>query len=133
MLNKSTLIKVPKFYAVGLIAFAFEASILFLNSIYFAWDPVLVRLFSLPIASTITWKLNRSFTFKSTNPRKFSQYGSVLANNVISQSANYLIYVFLLSKLPTTLLPTEIIALFLAAVATSFYNFVVGNFIIFRR
>ena len=126
-------VKLSKFYVVGAIAFTFEALILTLNSAVFEAEPYIVRIFSLPVASVITWILNRKFTFHSKNPKKMSQYRLVLLNNGISQAANYLIFFSISGKIPAFLLSSEVTALLIAAACTSVYNFLIGNYFIFKH
>ena len=126
-------IKLSKFYVVGAIAFTFEALILTLNGAFFDAEPYIVRIFSLPAASVITWILNRKFTFRSKNPKKMSQYRLVLLNNGISQTANYLIFFIISGFVPAILFSSEVTALLIAAASTSMYNFLIGNYFIFRQ
>ena len=69
MLWRKRGVKLSRFYAVGAIAFMFEACLLALNSISLEAEPYIARLFSLPAASVITWILNRKFTFHSKTQR----------------------------------------------------------------
>ena len=126
-------VKLSKFYAVGGVAFTFEALVLTLNSVSLNVEPYIARLFSLPVASVIVWALNRKFTFQSKNPKRLSQYRLVLLNNGVSQAANYLIFLSILERVPAVLISNEITALLIAAVVTSMNNFLIGNYFIYRK
>ena len=57
----------------------------------------------------------------------------MLLNNGVSQAANYLLFVSILGWVPAVLVSNEITALLIAAACTSVYNFLIGNYLIYRK
>jgi putative flippase GtrA len=57
------------------------------------YSPLLARTFSFPLALTLTWALNRNWTFEAGRHRgRASQYGRYLAVQVAGFAINYAVF-----------------------------------------
>lgn len=86
----------PRFFVVGALGFCVDAGLLVLL-ISAGSGPYWGRLISFPAAVTVTWYLNRIWTFRGSataNPAK--EYTSYLGVQIVATLANFAIYSALL-------------------------------------
>ena len=116
------------FALVGAIGFGVNA--LILQTALLSMGPVAAQLIAFPFAITVTWWLNRRYTFTSTRPWR-AEWMLYIAGNFVGwlvTNGTYLalvLYSSVMCKLP-------IAALGIAAVAGLFFNFAASKWIIFR-
>ena len=90
-----------RFSAVGTIGFIIDAGFLQLLVSLAGLDPYISRLFSYLIAATLTWQLNRHFTFpKHTGVKPHHQWFYYLGANGVGGLLNYAVYALLIFKVP---------------------------------
>lgn len=82
-----------KFCVVGVIGFVADAGTLYLLMSMAGLDPFTGRMFSFLFAATVTWTLNRNYTFRSSVPApKTSQWARFVTANTIGGALNYGVY-----------------------------------------
>ncbi|MEO1136047.1 MAG: GtrA family protein [Pseudomonadota bacterium] len=101
-MSRKTAFQFLRFSATGAIGFGVDASILYLL-VASAADPYLSRILSFAAAVTITWIINRSWTFRSTeNTTNNNRYLRYLLVQLTAVSVNYAFYAAVLSLIPAT-------------------------------
>lgn len=93
------IIQFIKFGMVGTVGFAVDASVLHILLTQLSLDPYIGRLFSFGCAATVTWLLNRHFTF-SDSPRvaaagQWMRFVSVVG---FGGAVNYGVYAMLIAS-----------------------------------
>jgi putative flippase GtrA len=86
----------PRFIAIGALGFCVDAGLL---TLFIAADTGLysARLVSFPMAVTVTWYLNRIWTFREgATDRPTREYVSYVAVQVVAALASFLLYAALL-------------------------------------
>lgn len=92
-----TLHQFLSFSIVGIVGFIIDAGILQLLVTLGGLNPYISRLFSYLIAATLTWQLNRHYTFpKQTDVKPHHQWLHYLGANGIGGLLNYGIYALLI-------------------------------------
>ena len=84
------------FLAAGLIAFAVDAAVLELLTRGLGLHPLLARVPSVGLAMTVSWWINRTFTFKVSKPVSLSEYLRFAAVASGSNILNYAVFSALL-------------------------------------
>lgn len=124
----------PRFLVVGTIGFVVDASVLHLLVAYTPLDLYAGRVVSYLIAATMTWVLNRNFTFRAQSsspigaPRQWARYIGI---NAIGGVINWIVY-----SLGVTYFDVMREFLFLAVAAGSIvalvFNFYSNKYWVFR-
>ena len=65
---------------------------LFTAIVAFAPHPLVVRLITLTVATFVTWRLNRAFTFTRSNRAQHAEAMRYAAVTVLAQSTSYLVF-----------------------------------------
>jgi len=121
------------FWLVGLVGFAVDAAILYSLRLLFDTDLFIARFFSLAMAMTVSWYLNRKLTFAGQSSRSaFSEWVYYLAVNSIGGIINYSLFMWLVmnyDSLATYLMIPLAISSGIAAVV----NFLLSKYVIFRQ
>ncbi len=93
---KSTLLgQIARFAVVGSAGFAIDGGLLYVL-ISKGFDPYLARCMSFPPAVTVTWFLNRVWTFSARTGGARRQYARYLAVQVAGAVGNYAVYALIL-------------------------------------
>ena len=116
--------RVIKFAFTGGIGFVVDVGMLTLFTIAFGVNPYVARVFAILIAMTVTWMINRRFTFKThdkvTDARAMAaeggRYGLVA---VTAALVNYGVYAATLFVMPDVLVDNEDLSPPIAAVVGS--------------
>ena len=80
-----------RFIAVGCTGLAVDLS-LFTAIEIFAHHPLVVRLITLTVATVVTWRLNRAFTFARSHRPQHHEAMRYLAVTVLAQSTSYAVF-----------------------------------------
>lgn len=101
-MSRKTAFQFLRFGSTGAIGFSIDASILY-ALVALGFDAYLSRVISFSAAVTITWLINRSWTFRSTenteNNNRFLRY---LLVQMTAVSVNYAFYAAVLAFIPVT-------------------------------
>ncbi len=121
------------FWLIGLVGFAVDASVLYFLRIVFDADLFAARLFSLAAAMSVSWFLNRNFTFLGENDRgAFSEWLYYLSVNSVGAGINYFLFMYLAMS-NAYLKEYLIIPLAVASAFAFVVNFLLSKFLIFRH
>ena len=81
-----------KFALVGIIAFVVDAGIVQLLVSAAGMNPYLARVFSFLAAASLTWFLNRRYTFETKNQASSGEWAAYLGLMLVGGSVNYATY-----------------------------------------
>jgi putative flippase GtrA len=84
------------------------------------------------IAATVTWWLNRRFTFKTKATPSWREWGKYLLANLSGGIANYLVFVFA-TMFSRFIYHHAIIAIALGSLAGLVFNFIFSSLFVFTR
>ncbi len=131
--NPSLIRQALRFWLIGLAGFLVDAGILYLYRTVFDVDLFLARGCSLSIAMTVSWYLNRKWTFPSQNNRHaINEWLCYLAVNSAGAVVNYSLFIWLVmsnNNFSKHLLIPLAISSGLAAVV----SFVLSKYLVFRN
>ncbi|OOZ36950.1 hypothetical protein BOW51_04770 [Solemya velesiana gill symbiont] len=128
LLNSSFL----RFCYVGAAGFITDATILMLLVYQFGSSLVTARLISFSIALTVTWLLNRHFTFyEKKSPEEFNEWLRYAIINGIGGAINLGTYFFVIS-LELNLITHPFIALVISSAVALIFNYWGSRLIVFR-
>lgn len=120
----------PRFVFVGAVGFLVDAIVL--QSLFLlGYGPFLSRAFSVVVAITATWYLNRTVVFQ-TSTAKGPEYLRHLAAQSVGMLVNLIVYGGLLLALPV-LQEMPVIALIGGSLAAMLFNFFAAKFWTFRH
>jgi len=119
------------FIVVGSIGFIVDASVLtLLIDGHFA-DPVVARLISIPTAVTVTYFLNRLFTFAEQKSELLGQeYFRYVVVQALGALTNFSVYIAIL-KFPPTAAVHPVAALAVGSLFGLFVNFIGSRYFVF--
>lgn len=120
----------PRFVFVGAVGFLVDAVVL-QTLFLLGYGPFLSRAFSVVVAITATWYLNRTVVFQ-TSTAKGPEYLRHLAAQSVGMLVNLIVYGGLLLALPV-LQDMPIIALIGGSLAAMLFNFFAAKFWTFRH
>ena len=87
-----------RFGVAGSIGFAVDGGVMLLITAATGLSPLIARAFSFPLALSVTWAINRTWTFKTGRARaRLSQYQRYLAVQIAGFIVNYLIFAALVT------------------------------------
>lgn len=113
-MTRESAIQFLRFGATGAIGFSADAAALY-SLIMLGVDPYLARVFSFAFAVSITWTINRAWTFQKQNAKRLkNRLWRYLAVQILAVLFNYSIYASLL----TLFGPTPVNAVFALAIAS---------------
>lgn len=121
-----------RFSGVGVIGFVVDSSALYISLYLLKLDLYEGRVLSYFFAATVTWYLNRIFTFTSANaaaPTK--QWGRFLLTNGIGGFVNYGAYVLVIMLTPSTTL-TPLFSVAVGSLAGLGFNFTASRLFVFN-
>ena len=119
-----------KFIVVGGIGFLTEATVLSVLVSLFGVDPITARCVSFPTAVTVTWLLNRIFSFRSRNPRGRESARYFLVQT-IGAAINLSVFLVFTMTFPV-LYRHPVIPLAIGSIAALLFNFHFSNKFVFR-
>ena len=121
-----------KFCVVGTIGFVADAGSLYLFMSLANLDPYTGRIFSFLIAATVTWTLNRNYTFSGSVPApRTRQWASFVSANAVGGILNYGVYsVLILSG--GWFIEAPVLAVAVGSVAGLAFNFTVSRKFVFK-
>ena len=120
----------PRFVFVGTVGFLVDAVVL-QTLFLLGYGPFLSRAFSVVVAMTATWYLNRTVVFR-TSTAKGPEYLRHLAAQSVGMLVNLLVYGGLLLALPF-LQAMPVVALIGGSLAAMVFNFFAAKLWTFRR
>jgi putative flippase GtrA len=119
-----------RFGLVGTVGFIVDAGVLRLVVSFLGLNLYVGRVISFLVAATVTWALNRTFTFKHTGARGRQWLRFVLAN-AIGGFVNFGAYAALVSTLPFVH-AHPVIAVAAGSLAGMGFNFTLSKWLVFR-
>jgi putative flippase GtrA len=119
-----------RFGLVGTIGFLVDASVLRLVVAFLGLNLYVGRVVSFLVAATVTWALNRTYTFKHKGARGAQWVRFVLAN-AIGGFANFGVYAAMVSSLPFVH-AHPVIAVACGSLAGMCFNFFLSKWLVFR-
>lgn len=89
-----------RFAVVGTIGFAVDASVLTVAVSVTGMGPYLARVLSFGVAATVTWYLNRRYTFSTRRASSgaLSQWSRFVAVNALGACINFAVYAALIAS-----------------------------------
>lgn len=121
------------FTFVGGIGFMADASVLTLLVNGLNWGPYRARLCSFAVAVTLTWYLNRHWTFASqARNNKKIEYARYLTVQSIGALLNLGIYSICLETFPV-MVTYPVLALAIGSGIALFFNFYASRYFVFRQ
>lgn len=121
-----------RFAVVGGVGFCVEFLILSVLYRGMGWSPIRARLVSFSLAVTVTWVLNRCYTFPSASRSRSRglEYSSYLAVQGVGAAINFAIYSAILLSTGPAVVPPEA-ALVVAAAAALLWNYLASRRYVF--
>lgn len=120
-----------RFALAGIIGFFVDASALTL-ALSWGIDHYSGRAFSFLCAVTVTWYMNRIYTFSSQDPRLLHEWGRFVSANAIGGLMNYMTYAALVSS--TGLFATyPVAAVGAGSLAGMLWNFTLSHRLVFMK
>lgn len=121
-----------RFCIVGTIGFLTDFTVLYLLVNGMDVNPTIGRILSFLVAATVTWKLNRHFTFSKQGSGSLSEWLQYLVLTGFGGGINLLVY-----QLWITMTDTRTLNLFFAVAAGSavamVFNFAISKFAVFNH
>lgn len=134
--EESVMISSIGFFAIiGAIGFFVDAMVLKLFLLWIEDDPILGRGISFPIAATVTWLLNRRYTFIAENGNYTSLYREWLAYilvNSIGFGVNLIVFILAMYFIDLAKL-YPIVTLAFASFVAMFFNYLGSKYLVFER
>ncbi|MCB1865253.1 MAG: GtrA family protein [Chromatiales bacterium] len=121
-----------RFGAVGATGFLIEASLITLLVHGLGWGPYQARMISFPIAVSVTWYLNRTFTFADlAGGCRKREYGRYVLVNTVGAGTNLSVYAIAVA-LSGQIARWPVLGLVLGAGAGMFINYLGARHFAFR-
>ena len=119
-----------RFAVIGTIGFAVDGSILHLLVSKAGWSPFTARALSFPPAVTVTFLLNRFWTFRGLRLPAAQAYGAYTLIQVIGALINLLVFTLCVLVVPS-LYSWPLVALAIGAAAALLFNFAASRKLVF--
>ncbi|KZY40429.1 hypothetical protein A3731_12790 [Roseovarius sp. HI0049] len=119
-----------RFAAVGGIGFLVDALALY-ALVKMGGAPLLMRLFSFALAVTVTWALNRVWTFAKTARTPRQEYAAYVSVQAVGVAINYAVYALVLSVL-TPSAAHAVLALACGSAVALMGNFIGARSFVYR-
>jgi putative flippase GtrA len=101
-MNAATQSQLLRFALVGVAGFVADAGVLYVAMRWLGAGYYAGRLLSFLVAVTVTWSLNRRYTFAaSSDARLFREWARFLVTNAIGGLLNYAVYAVLVASVAT--------------------------------
>ncbi len=122
-----------KFSLVGTIGFIVDVGVLYLMMYLAGLDPFLGRLVSFLVAASVTWLLNRIYTFKGRSTGTWAgQWARFVMANAVGWIINYGVYGALLLT-SDFFYRTPVLAVAIGSLSGLAFNFTVSRKFIFKE
>jgi putative flippase GtrA len=120
------------FCAAGAIGFAVDGGLMVAISTWIGLTPMQARPFSFAVAVTVTWWLNRRYTFSARTPPGVGEWAKYAATNVVGALVNLAVfYLIMLVFPPAQRYPLAVLAV--AAGVALVSNFAGSQWLVFRQ
>jgi putative flippase GtrA len=129
MLSKSMLTRFLRFAAVGVVGFVVDAGIV--EALKHSAGPLVAQLLAFPVASTVTWALNRKFTFGASRLPVVREWLQYIVANLLGWAANNGTYAWLILQMPLAY-QHPVLAVAAGSIAGMFFNFGASHLLVFR-
>jgi len=120
---------IARFGVVGALGFLADAGVLYLLT-RMGGDPYVMRVISFALAVTLTWWMNRRWTFRAARARRGGEYLSYLAVQLCGAALNYALFALVLYWI-TPSPANSVLALAVGSVAGLIVNYSGARFIVF--
>lgn len=122
-----------RFCVAGVVGLGVDIAVLYVLAPLLGW--YLARAGSFWAAASVTWWLNRRFTFSlhPLQPRKpvWLEYFQYLASMLVGGSVNYLLYASVVYGVHSAFAP--ILGVALGSIAGLIFNYLIARHLVFRR
>ncbi|WP_343669776.1 GtrA family protein [Paraburkholderia heleia] len=118
-----------RFAVVGTAGFVVNAVLVELLA--HAWGPLYAQLLAFPIVATMTWYLNRRYTFGASSHTVLQEWFRYVFANLLGWAANNGVYVLLVLNLAIAFRHPSI-AVAAGSLAGMLFNFGVSRAVVFR-
>lgn len=123
--------QLPRFAVIGGIGFLVDASVLTVLVNGYGMGPIGARGVSFSAAATVTWYLNRRWTFAaSARARKGPEYARYVLAQVLGAIINLLVYLLVIQLFPE-LGQMPVVPLAIGAAIALLFNFAAARFWVF--
>lgn len=119
-----------KFAGIGVAGFLWDAGIFHILTAFAAMSPYVAKVLSYFAAATVTWWLNRRFTFAPSGLNAASEWARFLGVNLIGALVNYGAFVIILTQV-TVASRYPLLAVAAGALAGLVFNFFLSNKFVF--
>lgn len=120
-----------RFLVVGSIGFMVDGGMMMLLEAQVGWSPLLARMLSFPLAVTVTWLLNRIWTFKRRTQRAAAgQYALYFLIQLGGLAINFSVFALLISSV-AWFADHSIVALALGSVLAMVFTFACSTRFVF--
>jgi putative flippase GtrA len=123
--------ELARFAVVGAVGFAVDAAVLQLLVSAASWSPFAARAVSFPVALTVTFLLNRAWTFRGLRMSMARAYGAYGAIQVVGALINLFVFSACVLVAPP-LYERPVIALGIGAAVSLLFNFFATRSVVFR-
>jgi putative flippase GtrA len=121
-----------KFCIVGTVGFVADAGTLYLLMSMANLDPYTGRIFSFLFAATVTWVLNRNYTFRGSVPTpRTRQWARFVSANAVGGALNYGVYSALILS-GGWFIKAPVLAVAAGSIAGLAFNFTVSRKFVFK-
>ncbi len=120
-----------RFGAVGTVGFIVDATTLYFFVYFLDLNLYIGRIFSYGCAVSVTWLLNRHYTFRSSNKEKYREWASFALVNVGGGLLNYATYSLLVAQ-SVFFQEYPVFAVAIGSLAGMLVNFHFSRKIVFR-
>jgi putative flippase GtrA len=129
MLAKAMLPQFLRFAAVGVVGFVVDAVIV--EALKQCAGPLVAQLLAFPVASTVTWALNRRFTFGASELPLVREWLRYVFANLFGWAANNGTYAWLVFHVGVAY-RHPVLAVAAGSTAGMFFNFGASRLLVFR-
>jgi len=120
------------FAMIGIVGFLVDASLLKLFIVLIEDDPILGRTLYFPVAVTVTWLLNRRYTFVPKYMSLFREWISYVVVNSVGLTINLLVFMAVVFAFDAAK-SYPIATLGIASLVAMFFNFFGSKYFVFKN
>ncbi len=132
MIRNKQLHQLLRFGISGVAGFLVDAGIVALSTQVFLVGPVLSQVISFSVAVTVTWLINRHWTFaEHASDEWLREFGRYIAANSIGAVVNNSVYAILVLT-AVTFSKDPVLAVAAGSVAGMVFNYSSSNFLVFK-